>query len=106
MNQRFYVQRMPKNPIMQALSLLLFGVVLIGAILMGAIVLTIVIGFAAVAAVVLWLRIWWISRKMRRAQARDGSSRASRTSRGSDSDFIEVEYKIRGERDDNTSRRR
>lgn len=104
MNQRFYVQRLPKNPIMQALSLLLFGVVLIGAILMGAIVLTIVIGFAAVAAVVLWLRIWWISRKMRRAQARDGSSR--RAESGSDSDFIEVEYKIRGERDDDTSRRR
>lgn len=102
MNQRFYVQRLPKNPIMQALSLLLFGVVLIGAILMGAIVLTIVIGFAAVAAVVVWLRIWWISRKMRRAQARDGSS-----GRGeSGSDFIEVEYKIREERDDDTSRRR
>lgn len=90
------MQGLPKNPIMQALSLLAFGVVLIGAVLMGAIVLAFVIGFAAVFAVVLWIRIWWVSRKMRKQGGGAGRPKG-------DSRVIEVEYTVLD--DDETDRR-
>lgn len=102
MSGRINLQRMPRNPIAQALSLLAFGVVLIIAILMGAIVLAFVIAFAAVAAVVFWLRMWWLTRKMRRRQSRAGASQRG----DSGSEYIEVEYRVVDERDDDGSRKR
>lgn len=92
---------MPKNPIMQVLSLLAFGVILIGAVLMGAIVLAFVIAFAAVFAVVFWIRLWWLARRMRR---QGGGSSGDPRSDGSE--YIEVEYKVVDERDERRSRRR
>lgn len=104
MNRRIHLLNMPKNPIAQALSLLFFGIVLIGAVLMGAIVLAVAIALAAIFAVVFWIRMWWLTRKMRR-RTRGGSSR-ERSEQSSDSEFIEVEYTVVGERDERRSRRR
>lgn len=102
MSGRIHFQGMPKNPIAQALSLLVFGVVLVGAILMGAIVLAFVVAFGAVFAVIFWLRMWWLTRKIRRRQAQQGGS----TRRASGSEYLEVEYTVRDERDDDGSRKR
>lgn len=107
MSRRIHLQNMPKNPIAQALSLLFFGVVLIGAVVMGAIVLAFAIALAAVFAVVFWIRMWWLTRKMRRQSSGTSShERSSSRERSSDSEFIEVEYTVVNERDDSGSRSR
>jgi hypothetical protein len=56
----------PANPLLQILSLLAFVVLLIGAVFVGAVILSLVLGLAAIAALVFSVRIWWLRRKLRK----------------------------------------
>lgn len=60
MNSRSFPFGRPGNPLVQVLSLLVFGVVLVGAFIMGAFVLAALVGLAVIAFVVLKLRAWWL----------------------------------------------
>jgi hypothetical protein len=80
------------NPLLQALSLLVFGLLLIGAVVMGAVILAVVLGLAVIGALAFYARFWWLSRKMRgSAPARGGESAAGK--------LIEAEYTVVEERD-------
>jgi hypothetical protein len=80
------------NPLLQALSLLLFGLLLVGAVVMGAVILAIVLGVAVIGALAFYVRLWWLARKWRRsAQARAAESGAGR--------LIQAEYTVVGEGD-------
>jgi hypothetical protein len=94
--QRLYIGRWSSNPIVQVLSVLLFGIGLIVAVLMGAVILAFVVGFVIVAGIVLWIRVMWITRKMRRQGRRPPS----------DGRVIEVEYTVVDEHDRRDSARR
>lgn len=100
------------NPVVQVLSVLAMGVVLIGAVLIGAVILAVALGLAIVAAIVFYLRIWWLRRRFARAVqghrgaggSRDPSGQGSGTRRQSgggseDARTIEVEYTVVDERD-------
>lgn len=89
MSNRLYALGTSGNPVVQVLSLLVFGVLLIGAILMGAVVLAVVFGLAVLAAAVFSVRLWWLRRKLAR---RGGGVRPG--DRHGQSELIEVEYTV------------
>jgi hypothetical protein len=65
MNSRSFSFGRPGNPLVQVLSLLVFGVVLVGAFIMGAVVLAAIVGLAVIAFIVLKLRAWWLRGRSR-----------------------------------------
>jgi small-conductance mechanosensitive channel len=90
---------MPSNPLLQVVYFLVGGVVLIGALVMGAVVLSLVFGLALIAGVVIWIRIWWIRRKILKAAARTGADRGAEGATGASAGrVIEVEYTVVDER--------
>lgn len=96
MHGRYFTLGTSTNPVVQMLYLLLGGVLLIGAVLMGAVILAFVFGLALVFGVVVWLRVWWLRRKMRKA--RSGGSGRGTGSAASSGSVIEVEYTVVDER--------
>ena len=72
MNGRYIPFGNPRNPLAQALSLVVLAVVLVGAVIMGAFVLMAVIGFAAIALLGFTVRNWWLRRQARGRGPNDG----------------------------------
>lgn len=93
MNGRYQIPgRFSTNPFVQALSFLLVGMALIGAVLMGAIVIAFLIGLFAILGVVVWIRLWWLRRRMLRAR---GAARGKRNGGPQGGGrIIEVEYEV------------
>ena len=92
MNGRMFTVGTPTNPFLQALHLLLGGLVVIGAVLMGAVILAIALGFIFIFGAVFWIRLWWLRRKMLRAGLQSGSG--SEPLRPGSGRVIEVEYTV------------
>lgn len=92
MNGRYFPFGNSRNPLAQALSLVVVAVVLVGAIIMGAFVLMAVIGFAVVASLGFSLRYWWLRRQARGRGPDDGGSGPGRPAKGIR--YIEGEYEV------------
>ena len=97
MPPRSYTIRPPSNPILQALYLLLGGILLVGAVILGAFVLAFVLAFAVIAVLVFYARVWWLSRRI---AGRGGSSGTGRGSGPARSGLLEAEYTVVSERDE------
>lgn len=82
------------NPLVKVLSVVAAGLVLVGAFFVGAVILSVVIGVAVIGALVFGLRIWWLKRKIERAQ------RAAASGDRTQGELIEVEYRVLDERDE------
>lgn len=98
MNGRQFSFKSSSNPLVQALSVLVFGVLLVGAIIMGAFVLAALVGVGLIAFAVLAVRVWWFKRKLKNRPPGDGP-------RGPQGErLIEAEYEVieveRRERDE------
>ena len=96
MPQRNYILTPPTNPILQVLYFVAGGVVLIGAVLMGAVILSVALGLALIVGIVVYIRVWWLRRKLARGQ----EARAGRASGSGNAEFLEVEYTVVSEDDD------
>ncbi len=72
--------RPPRNPFVQALGLIVGIIAFIGAIVVGGLVLAALVGFLLIAGLIIYLRVWWLARKLRRGQ-RDDS-------------IVEAEYQV------------
>lgn len=82
----------PGNPLLQALSLLVFGLFLIGAIVMGAVILALVLGLAAIGAIAFYARLWWLRRRV-------GVSAPGRGPEPATGRLIDAEYTVVEQRD-------
>jgi membrane protein implicated in regulation of membrane protease activity len=106
MNGRQFSFGRSGNPLVQILSLLVFGVLAIGAIVMGAFVLLAFLGVAFVGFAVLAVRGWWWGRKLK---ARGGASESGATRPSGESAhgtrLIEAEYVVVNEDDDDRDSR-
>ena len=80
---------MPDNPLLQFVALVVAAVMAVGAVFLGAILLSLFLGLALIVGVVLYIRLWWLRRKM------GGRSEGRRARSG---DFVEVEYTVVEER--------
>jgi hypothetical protein len=89
MNSRSFSFGGPGNPLVQALSLLVFAFVLVGAFIMGAFVLAALIGLALIAVVVLKVRAWWRGRSSGR-----GPNGGSGPGPAKGIRYIEGEYEV------------
>jgi uncharacterized membrane protein len=85
MQQRYYRIRPPSNPILQVFALIGAAILTIGAIFIGAIFLSLFLGLAVIAGLVLYIRLWWLRRK--------AGTRASR-GRPRPGEYVEVEYTV------------
>lgn len=80
---------MPGNPLLQFLALVVAVIVALGAVFLGAILLSLFLGLAVVAGLVLYIRLWWL----RRRAGKPGSAGSTRPG-----EFVEVEYTVVEER--------
>lgn len=96
MSNRLYALGASRNPVVQVLSLLAFGVLLIGAVLMGALILALVFGVAVIAAAAFSVRLWWLKRKLARGHGAEP---------GAGGRLIHTEYVVVSEREARRERR-
>ena len=96
MNGRQFTFGASGSPLLQALSLLVFGVLLIGAVIMGAVVLTVLLGLAVITALVFSVRLWWMHRKLRGRSPFSGGSQQPGPDPGpaKGARLIEGEYEV------------
>ena len=80
---------MPGNPLLQFFALVVAAVVAIGAVFLGAILLSLFLGLAVIAGLVLYIRLWWLRRRV---------GRPSSGGRARPGEFVEVEYTVVEER--------
>ena len=89
-----------RNPLFQLAGLVAGAVVAVGAILLGAVVLAFILGFAVIAGLIFYVRLWWLRRQLRRC--RSGPRRPGSGGRGGDGggtgEIVEVEYTVVEER--------
>jgi hypothetical protein len=90
MNGRYFSFGKPSHPLVQVLSLLVFGVVLVGAVIMGAVVLAALVGLGIIAFAVFKLRAWWLRRSQPRGPGPNGGSGGP----GKRVRYIEGEYEV------------
>jgi len=100
MPPRMYTFKTPTNPFLQILYFLVGGVVLIGAFLLGTVILAFAVGIAIVLAIVVYVRVWWLTRKF----ARSGRDPIDEQAQPRDAELIEVEYTVVDERDERDER--
>ena len=86
---RLHRARLPENPLLQFIALVVAVIVAVGAVFLGAILLSLFLGFALIAGIVLYVRLWWLRRSLGK-RAGDGSPQSG--------DFVEVEYTVVNER--------
>ena len=89
MQSRLYRARLPNNPLLQFVALIVATVVAVGAVFLGAILLSLFLGLAVIAGIILYIRLWWLGRRVRKQGSGDG---------GRAGDFVEVEYTVIDER--------
>lgn len=89
MQFRVYRTRTPQNPLLQFLALVVAVVVAVGAVFLGAILLTLFLGLAVVGGLILYIRLWWLRRRVAKRPSGD---------RGRSGEFVEVEYTVVNER--------
>ena len=80
----------PANPFVQFLGLIFGFVVFAAAVLLGGIVLAAIIGFILIAVMIVYVRVWWLTRKA--------------AGRRPQEDYVEAEYQVIESRDEDSQR--
>lgn len=80
---------MPENPLLQFVALVVAAVVAIGAVFLGAILLSLFVGLAIIAGLILYVRLWWL----RRSLSKRGGGQPMQSG-----ELVEVEYTVVDER--------
>lgn len=102
MRNRSFNLNAPTNPFLQAVYFIVGGVALIGAILMGAVILSVALGLAIIFGLVVFVRVWWLKRQIRRRMQQGGQKQEQNGPQ--DPNIIEVEYTVVDERDERERR--
>jgi hypothetical protein len=89
MQQRYYRIRPPDNPILQIFALIGAAILAVGAIFIGAIFLSLFLGVAVIAGLVLYIRLWWLRRK---------AGKSTSGAKPRPGEYVEVEYTVVRER--------
>jgi len=78
---RFDSGREPRssNPFVQALGLVVGIAFFIGAVVLGSLVLAALVGFLLIGGLIIYVRLWWLTRKAARRQ---------------EESFVDVEYRV------------
>lgn len=82
----------PRNPLAQAVSVLVVGAVLVGAVIMGAFVLMTLLGLAVISFLCLKLYAWWLRRSSGGRGPKGGGGGPGRPAKAIR--YIEGEYEV------------
>ena len=74
----------PPNPFVKVLGLVVGAVLFVAAVLLGGIMIAAVVGFFLIAGMVIYVRVWWLTRK----------AGLNRKKRRHDDAFVEAEYQV------------
>jgi hypothetical protein len=78
----------PPNPFVQLLTLIAGAAVFFVSVLIGGIVLAALVGFILLTMVIIYVRVWWLRRKLgAAARSRDGGT-------GESKQFVDAEYRV------------
>lgn len=80
----------PSNPFVQFLGLIFGFVVFLAAVLLGGIVLAAIIGFILIAVMIVYVRVWWLTRKAAGSRQQEN--------------YVEAEYQVIDSEDDDAQR--
>jgi len=79
-----------RNPILQAVGLIIGAVVAVATVLVGAVLLSFILGFVVLMGVLIYARSWWARRRMKKA--------SSSFSDDTPEDIVNVQYTVIKER--------
>ncbi|NND45570.1 MAG: hypothetical protein HKN58_09620 [Xanthomonadales bacterium] len=92
----YYISPPPRNPVTAVLAGLVGAVVLAGAFFLGFVALLVAMGLAVVAGIVVWIRVKWLQRRMRRSGTDPFADLHARQARRQEhgEEYIEGEYTV------------
>lgn len=92
----YYLNGPPANPLVRLLTGLVGVLVLIGAVFFGLFVFAAAIAFGLVAWAVIWLRMWWIRRRLGASggTAKDPFGRPPDRADADDRSVIDADYEV------------
>ena len=83
------------NPLSRLLAGIVAALALAGAFFFGIFVFAIALGLGLIAWLALWLRIWWIRRRLTRGGVASGTAKGgSPNAAARDGDVIDAEYEV------------
>jgi len=62
----YYLHPPPQGPLARIIAGIIAGFVLVGAVMLGMVAFLVIAGFVLVAGIVIWLRVAWIKRRLRK----------------------------------------
>jgi len=87
----YYLHPPPQGPLARIVASIIAVFVLVGAVMLGMVAFLVIAGLALVAGVVIWLRIAWIRRRLKK----EGIDLRDRATRAPDSSHvIDAEYTV------------
>lgn len=87
----YYLHPPPQGPLARIVASIIAVFVLVGAVMLGMVAFLVIAGLALVAGVVIWLRIAWIKRRLRK----EGFGLHEQATRAPDSgQVIDAEYTV------------
>jgi len=95
----------PMNPLSRLLAAIVGAVVVVGAFMFGFFILLAAVAFGLIAWLVIWLRVWWIKRKLAasgKASPLDFGAPPGRAGQDAQSgEVIDAEYEVVSRSDEN-----
>ena len=87
----YYISPPPQSPLTRVIAAIITVFALIGAFMIGMAALLVVGGIALVAGLVIWLRVIWIKRLLKKSGVDLGAKTATQRESGN---FIDAEYTV------------
>ena len=81
------------NPVLQIFGIIFGALIAVVAVLLGAVLLSFIVGFIVLTGLLMYLRIWWAKRKIKKSPS------VSRSENESTAELFDVKYTIVKERE-------
>ena len=96
----YYIKPPPQGPIARIIASIVAALVLVGTLAFGLIAFLVIATLAAVAGIVIWLRVWWLKRRLEKEGFKPHEGRSSEPT----GHVIDAEYTVVEESDDSPDR--
>lgn len=92
-----YISPPPQNPLIRVVTAIVAVIMLVGAFMVGMAALLVVAGLGLIAGIVIWIRVAWIKRQLRKSGVDLGVTMKNQQTSGH---VIEAEYTVVSDQQD------